>query len=147
MNKYGQLMRRQWEIADPRFVESLDDPTEHFSQLGEQVNDEILELLPSLEGTDPAGETYLQKVGRLNAAKQQAEEIVLAEYQPPSDSPEPGEPEGWDSMPHDQQESWIRENVPEGEEQQQMLKDLEGRRLNRMIVMGASYDPQDYEQD
>ena len=50
-------------------------------------------------------------------------------------------------MPHDQQESWIRENIPAGEEQQQMLKDLESRRLDRMIVMGASYDPQDHEQD
>lgn len=147
MNKYAAMLQRQWEIADPRFVQSLDDPTEHFSQLGEQVQNEILELLPSLEGTDPVGETYLKKVARLSAAKLQAEEIVLAEYQPPSDSPEPDEPEGWDSMRHDQQETWIRENVPEGEEQQQMLKDLEGRRLTRMVVMGASYDPQDHEQD
>ncbi|MDN6301462.1 MAG: TnpV protein [Brachybacterium sp.] len=147
MNKYGAMLRRQWEIADPKFVQSLNDPTAHFSQLGEQVSEEILELLPSLEGTDPAEETYLEKVGRLSAAKLQAEEIVLAEYQPASDSPEPDEPEGWDSMPHDQQESWIRENIPAGEEQQQMLKDLESRRLDRMIVMGASYDPQDHEQD
>lgn len=147
MNKYGAMLRRQWEIADPRFVQSLDDPTEHFSQMGEQVQNEILELLPSLEGTDPAGETYLQKVGRLNAARAQAEEIVLAEYQPPSNSSEEDEPEGWDTMPHDQQETWIRENVPEGPEQQEMLSDLESRRLTRMIVMGASYDPQDYEQD
>ncbi|MGO2821670.1 MAG: TnpV protein [Brachybacterium tyrofermentans] len=147
MNKYAALLRRQWEIADPTFVQSLGDPTEHFSQLGNQVNDEILELLPCLEGIDQAGETYLQKVSRLSAAKLQAEEIVLAEYQPSSDSPEPDEPEGWDSMPHDQQETWIRENVPEGEEQRQMLKDLEGRRLDRLIVLGASYDPQEHEQD
>ena len=94
MNKYGAMLRRQWEIADPKFVQSLNDPTAHFSQLGEQVSEEILELLPSLEGTDPAEETYLEKVGRLSAAKLQAEEIVLAEYQPASDSPEPDEPEG-----------------------------------------------------
>ncbi|MGP5626989.1 hypothetical protein [Brachybacterium alimentarium] len=51
-------------------------------------------------------------------------------------------------MPHDQQESWIRENIPAGEEQQQqMQKDLESRRLDRMIVMGACYDPQDHGQD
>lgn len=142
MNKYGQMLHRQWQSADPRFVKSLSDPTEHFSQMGEQVQEEVLELLPSLEGTDPVGETYLQKVGRLNAAKMQAEEIVLAEYQPPTDSSEMGEPEDWDEMSHDQQESWIRENVPAGEERQDMLRSLEVRRLTRTIVLGASYEPQ-----
>lgn len=143
MNKYARMLHKQWQTADPKFVESLPDPTAHFTQLGEQVSEEVLELLPSLEGTDPAGETYLQKVGRLNAARLQAEEIVLAEYQPPTDSPEPDEPEGWDGMSHDQQEIWIRENVPAGEEQQEMLQELEARRLTRTVVLGASYDPED----
>lgn len=143
MNKYAQLLKRQWETADPTYVSSLSDPTEHFSQMGERVQEEVLELLPSLEGTDPAEENYLQKVGRLNAARQQAEEIVLAEYQPPTNSPETDDPEDWDEMSHDEQESWIRENVPAGEEQQDMLQSLESRRLTRTIVLGASYEPQD----
>ncbi|MGP5626980.1 hypothetical protein [Brachybacterium alimentarium] len=29
------MLRRQWEVADPMFVQSLNDPTAHFSQLGE----------------------------------------------------------------------------------------------------------------
>jgi hypothetical protein len=147
MNKYGAMLRRQWESADPRFVESLNDPTEHFSQMGERVQEEILELLPSLEGTDPAGETFLQKVGRLNAARSQAEEIVLAEYQPPSDSSEADEPEGWDSMTPDAQEAWVKENVPPGEQHDEMMRQVQAYRLNRMAVLGASYDPEDYEQD
>ncbi|MDN5655358.1 MAG: TnpV protein [Kocuria sp.] len=147
MNKYGQLLRRQWESADPRFVQSLSDPTEHFSQMGEQAQNEILELLPSLEGTDPAGETYLQKVGRLNAARTQAEEIVLEEYQPPSDSPEPGEPEDWDSMSPDQQESWVKENVPAGEQHDEMMRQVQAYRNNRIVVLGASYDPETDPQD
>lgn len=147
MNKYGAMLRRQWEIADPRFVESLDDPTEHFSQMGERVQDEILELQPSLEGTDPAEETYLQKVGRLNAARAQAEEIVLAEYQPPSDSPEEDEPEGWDAMTPDAQEAWVKENLPPGEQHDEMMRRVQAYRMNRMVVLGASYDPEDYEQE
>lgn len=147
MNKYGQLLRRQWESADPRFVQSLSDPTAHFSQMGEQVQEEILELLPSLEGTDPEGETYLQKVGRLNAAKLQAEEIVLAEYQPPSDSPDPDEPDGWDAMSPDQQESWVRENVQPGEQYDEMMRQVQAYRNNRMVVLSASYDPETDEQD
>lgn len=142
MNKYGQLLRTQWETVDPTFVSSLSDPTAHFSQMGERVQQEVLELLPSLEGADPAGESYLQKVGRLNAARQQAEEIVLQEYQPPSESPEPDEPEDWDEMNHDAQEDWIRQNVPSGEQQNEMLQELEARRLNRTIVLGASTEPQ-----
>lgn len=46
------------------------------------------DLAYQIEGPDPVGEGYLEKVGRLNAAKRQAEELVLAElvYLPP----EPG---------------------------------------------------------
>ncbi|MEE1652179.1 TnpV protein [Brachybacterium sp. J144] len=141
MNKYANLLQQQWTAADPTYVSSLDDPTTHFAQMGERVQEEILELLPSLEGTDPAAESYLQKVGRLNAARQQAEEIVLAEYQPPSVTPEPDEPEDWDEMSHDEQETWIRQNVPTGEQQDEMLQALEARRLNRTIVLGASSEP------
>lgn len=141
MNKYGNLLQQQWTAADPTYVSSLSDPTTHFAQMGERVQDEVQELTPSLEGTDQPGETYLQKVGRLNAARQQAEEIVLAEYQPPSVSPEPDEPEDWDEMSHDEQETWIRQNVPTGEQQDEMLQSLEARRLNRTIVLGASSEP------
>ena len=147
MNKYGKFAQDTWKMTAPTQYALIPDPDEWFRKLGEEAMNQVGELQYQIAGPDPEGETYLQKVGRLSAAKLQAEEIVLAEYQPPSDSPEPDEPEGWDSMPHDQQESWIRENVPEGEEQQQMLQDLEGRRLTRMVVLGASYDPQDYEQD
>lgn len=145
MNKYGQILHRQWQIADPQMVASLSDPTEHFSQMGEQVEADVQAMLPTLEGTDPAGETYLQKVGRLQAARATAEETVLAEYQPPSDSPEPDEPEDWDEMSHDEQETWIRANVPAGEQQQEMLTDLEARRTSRMIGLGAGNDPTDRE--
>ncbi|MGP5364455.1 TnpV protein [Brachybacterium tyrofermentans] len=120
MNKYAAMLRRQWEIADPTFVTSLDDPTEHFSQMGEQVQNEISELLPSLEGTDPAGESYLQKVGRLNAAKSQAEEIVLTEYQPPSNSPDLSQtedPDNWASQ--SEQENWIRETFASDQDEMQ----------------------------
>lgn len=147
MNKYGNLLQQQWTTADPTYVSSLSDPTTHFAEMGERVQDEVQELLPSLEGTDQPGETYLQKVGRLNAARLQAEEIVLAEYQPPSQSPEPDEPEDWDEMSHDDQESWIRQNVSAGEQQTEMLQALEVRRLNRTIVLGASSEPRTAPED
>lgn len=129
MNKYAAMLRRQWETADPTFVQSLDDPTEHFSQLGEQVQNEISELLPTLEGTDPAGETYLRKVGRLNAARLQAEELVLTEYQPPSNSSDLSQaedPDNWEDQ--SEQESWIRETfASDPEEMQDRLRQASRR--------------------
>ncbi|WP_246858716.1 hypothetical protein [Citricoccus sp. SGAir0253] len=41
------------------------------------------ELTVQIAGPDPTGETYLEKVGRLNAARMQAEEIVRAEMLTP----------------------------------------------------------------
>lgn len=146
MNRYGKLLQRQWEIANPTFVQSLESPEQHFANLGEQVQEQVLAMLPALEGADPAGETYLQKVARLQAARSQAEEVVLSDFQPPSDSPDPGEPEGWDEMSHDDQETWIRQNVQPGEQQQEMLTALEGRRLTREILMGG-FQPEDEPED
>lgn len=134
MNRYGTQLMRQWQTADPRFVESLSDPSSHFEQIGRQVEAEIFEILPSLEGKDSPGETYLEKVGRLQAARAQAEEIILSEYRPPSDSPEMDEPEGWDSMLPDAQEAWIEQNVPAGEQKQEMLRAVATYRATRWAL-------------
>ena len=142
MNRYGTSLMKQWQQANPSYVESLPDPREHFAQLGLQVETEIQSMLPALEGADRQGETYLEKVGRLQAARAIAEETVLASYQPPSDSSEMDEPPDWDEMSHDEQESWIRQNTT-GEQQQEMLQALEARKINRMIGLGATYDPED----
>lgn len=141
MNRYGTQLMEQWQAADPQFVTSLPDPRAHFEQMGRQVEEEILEILPSLEGTDTPGETYLQKVGRLQAARTQAEEMILSEYQPPSDSPEPDEPEDWDSMTHPQQEAWIMENTHPGEGREQMLCDLQARIATRAALHSTMGDP------
>ena len=55
-----------------------------FTELGEQAAVEIEELQMQLAGPDPVGEGYLEKVGRLNAARMQAEEKVLTRADPAS---------------------------------------------------------------
>lgn len=145
MNRYARDLMRQWQEANPRFVQSLTDPRAHFEQMGRQAEEEIFELLPSLEGRDVPGETYLQKVGRLQAARAQAEEMILSEYRPPSSMEETDEPEGWDEMTHDDQETWIRQNVPAGEQQQEMLKDLVARRATRAALHSTMGDPDNLE--
>ena len=64
-------------------------------QLGEQAEREIQQLEDAIAGSDPPNEDYLTKVGRLNAARQAAQERVLAELIliPFPDSTEPPDPD------------------------------------------------------
>lgn len=79
MNNYGEMAREYWARAAPVRYAELPQPEVFFADLGEQILTRVDQLVPSLAGPDLPDETYLQKVGRLNAAKKQAEEIVLAD--------------------------------------------------------------------
>ena len=81
MNKYGRMAIRHWQTFLPDRLRAMPerDQTRFFTELGEQAAAEIEELQMQLAGPDPVGEGYLEKVGRLNAARMQAEEKVLAE--------------------------------------------------------------------
>jgi hypothetical protein len=81
MNKYAHMAARHWERFLPDRWRAIPESerTAFFTGLGEQAAAQIEELQMRLAGADPAGEGYLEKVGRLNAARMQAEEIVLRE--------------------------------------------------------------------
>jgi hypothetical protein len=79
MNQYGMLAQRHWARWLPERFASIQDPDSFFSTLGEELARQIADLALELAGDDPPGEDYLVKVGRLNMARLQAEEIVLRE--------------------------------------------------------------------
>lgn len=79
MNRYGQLARKHWQDTAPERYAALPDPEEFFSTMGDEVESRVQELATALAGLDPTGEGYLEKVGRLNMARLQAEEAALAE--------------------------------------------------------------------
>lgn len=79
MNQYGAMAQRHWQRWLPHRYSQIPDPESFFAELGEEVAARIGDLTLQLAGPDPAGESYLDKVGRLNMARQQAEEIVLRE--------------------------------------------------------------------
>ena len=81
MNKYGRLAMSHWEKTDPDRFRSIpaSERESFFRELGERAESEIQGLQDALAGPDPADETYLEKVGRLNMARLQAEEQVLGE--------------------------------------------------------------------
>lgn len=89
MNSYGRHAMEAWKTIVPEEYNRLENPTEFFTQLGEEAADQVARLQIELAGPDSPGETYLQKVGRLNAARSQAEEIVREETLTPH--PEPSE--------------------------------------------------------
>ena len=79
MNKYALIAEDHWKKAAPSRYADLPNPEQYFEELGEQVLSQVDDLSQTIAGPDPAGETYLEKVGRLTMAQKQAEEIVLAD--------------------------------------------------------------------
>lgn len=95
MNKYGRHAMEAWKMIVPVEYERLENPMEFFTQLGEEAAIQVERLEREIAGPDTPGESYLQKVGRLNAARSQAEEIVREETLTPhpESSEEPEEEE------------------------------------------------------
>lgn len=86
MNTYGKFAQEAWKTTAPAEYALIPDPVQWFEALGEEAAQRVGELMMELAGPDPVGETYLEKVGRLNASKMQAEEIVRAEMLTPDPS-------------------------------------------------------------
>ena len=95
MNRYGDAAMRHWRRWLPRRFETIANPQEFFSNLGERVAEEVELLADHLAGPDRPGEGYLGKVGRLETAKARAEERILAElvFLPPEAGVDPDEDE------------------------------------------------------
>lgn len=111
MNKYGTLAMNHWKDVDPQRYNEIPNPTEFFSTLGDQVEQQVTDLTYRIAGPDSKTEGYLGKVGRLNTSRMQAEEIVLADLvwiTPSEDEDESTDsPDPWGAMDriHQQQEN------------------------------------------
>ncbi|MDE9363982.1 hypothetical protein PZ938_00035 [Luteipulveratus sp. YIM 133132] len=96
MNSYGHRAMEHWKRWLPSRYALIPDPRAFFEDLGEQASAQMVAVSEQLEeqyASDLAGLGYLEKVGRLNAIRKQAEEVVLAEMvllEPePGTDPEP----------------------------------------------------------
>lgn len=79
MNKYGDQALEHWRTFLPTRFAAIEDPETYFTDWGEEIGSQIIELADQLAGPTPAGEEFMQRVGRLNMARMQAEEKVLTE--------------------------------------------------------------------
>lgn len=96
MSEYRALARRWWEQNRPAELAAMTDPQAFFSTLADQIEARVQEVSTALAGPDLPGEPYLEKVGRLNAARVQAREAALDELvwsigpeEPAVDEPSP----------------------------------------------------------
>lgn len=81
MNEYGSMARDHWRQWLPGLYAAIEDPGAYFTALGEEVAADIAGLWAemSLQAGSPPGEDFTDRVGRLNAIRKQAEEIILAD--------------------------------------------------------------------
>lgn len=81
MNEYGAMARAHWQKWLPQRYAAIEDPDAYFAELGEEVAADIADLWAEMSARagNPAGEDFMDRVGRLNAIRKQAEEIILAD--------------------------------------------------------------------
>lgn len=79
MNQYGTRAKVHWQKYLPERFKLLGDPDSFFSDLGEQIAARVESLSAELAGDDPPGEGYLEKLGRLNMARRDAESQIMQE--------------------------------------------------------------------
>ncbi len=106
MNRYGRTAMEHWRRFVPTRFAAIEDPETFFTELGDEVLEELETLADQIAGDDPGGETHLEKVGRLNMARLQAEEMVLpqqvlvpAEPGSPMDEDQDEPVEPWPTVP------------------------------------------------
>ena len=77
MNRYGEMARSHWQAWLPDRYAAISDPDSFFSAIGEEAERQIDELADQLAGPGQPGEGYLERAGKLTAARSRAEEIIL----------------------------------------------------------------------
>lgn len=110
MNEYGRLALSMWQQLAPTALAEMDDPSRHFSMLGEEALEQVTTLTAQLEGPDLPGETTFAKIGRIQNAKLRAEEIVRADLlMPPPEVQDLTDDEIRDAMPEDEVDQILTE--------------------------------------
>lgn len=81
VNRFGRIAKAYWETYLPSRVAAIPQSQREafFTDLGCQVEDEVVTLSVTMAGPDPAGEGYLEKVGRLSNARLRAEQVAMAD--------------------------------------------------------------------
>ncbi len=88
---------KYWQDAAPTRYADLENPSEFFTDLGEQIATYVEQLASAMEAKATFSQDTMTRFGELNAIKASAEEVAMHElaYVEPEDEDE--EP-AWDSL-------------------------------------------------
>jgi hypothetical protein len=86
MNRYGRRAQRYWQANLPSHYAQIPDQDTFFDRMGQTMANQIEDLAEQIAGPDQTGETYLDKLGRLNRAQTEAETQIMRETLPPPES-------------------------------------------------------------
>jgi hypothetical protein len=91
-NHYGLLAWEHMARYLPERFAQIPDPATYFTQLGEQIAEEIEETQAALAGSSGPEEDYFATRGRMRMAQLMAEEKVLSElaFLTPTEDPDDG---------------------------------------------------------
>ncbi|MEU7028971.1 hypothetical protein AB0A60_20050 [Streptomyces sp. NPDC046275] len=81
VNQYGRRAQQHWQEFRPGRIAEIDDPEAFFTELGADVQDEvrIRWTAERVTAPAPAGESFLERAGRLQQLRYDAEGEVLRE--------------------------------------------------------------------
>ncbi|WP_405968928.1 hypothetical protein OG613_47975 (plasmid) [Streptomyces sp. NBC_00015] len=81
MNQYGRLAQQHWQEFRPGRITEIDDPEAFFTELGTDVQDEVRTRWTAerVAASAVVGEPYLERAGRLQQMRRDAEAEVLRE--------------------------------------------------------------------
>lgn len=120
MNAYGRRAMEYMALHRPSALADIADRESYFSDLGERILAQVLEVTEALAGPARPGEGFTERTGRLGMARLMAEERVLGDLvyssrEEPEEEPAQdatgawiGGPPGWEPL--------IPLEPPEGEE-------------------------------
>ncbi|MFE5406602.1 hypothetical protein ACFQ9Z_35860 [Streptomyces sp. NPDC056580] len=81
MNQYGRRAQQHWQEFRPGRIAEIDDPEAFFTELGTDVQDEVRIRWTAERVNTPgvAGESFLERAGRLEQSRRETEAEVLRE--------------------------------------------------------------------
>lgn len=89
MNSYARRALRYWQNNLPRQYAQISNPEKFFATMGETMAEQINTLATQMEGPDDPNETFLDKLGRLNRVRTEAEHTVMGEMLPEPETSDP----------------------------------------------------------
>ena len=89
MNTHGQHAMETMKNHDPETYAQIQNPEEYFSTLGQQIQEQIEDVMVGLIKSDTMGRSTLEILGERNMARFRAREIVYQEMIYSSLPPEP----------------------------------------------------------